>query len=131
MSIEQVGNVAQPVVSPVDVQVARQQSSAAQMDSTSGAGQVQATPQPNSVDAQKASNGSVHDLNNAVNTTNKFMLALSQNLQFSIDKDTSKVVVKLTDVATKEVIRQIPSEEMLSIAKALDKLQGLLIREKA
>lgn len=82
-------------------------------------------------EAQKASNGGVHELNSAVNTTNKFMMALSQNLQFSIDKDTSRVVVKLMDVSTKEVIRQIPSEEMLTIAKALDKLQGLLIRDKA
>lgn len=129
MSIEQVGNVAQPVVTPVDVSAARQQPTAGQADTTSSAGRAQAA-QP-TAEAQKASNGNVHELNSAVNTTNKFMMALSQNLQFSIDKDTSRVVVKLMDVSTKEVIRQIPSEEMLTIAKALDKLQGLLIRDKA
>ena len=32
---------------------------------------------------------------------------------------------------TNEVIRQIPSEEMLEIAKALDRLQGLLVKQKA
>jgi len=39
-------------------------------------------------------------------------------------------VVKLIDVKTKEVIRQIPAQEMLVIAKRLDELQGLLIKER-
>ncbi|WP_083917630.1 flagellar protein FlaG [Uliginosibacterium gangwonense] len=45
----------------------------------------------------------------------------ARNLQFSIDEDTGKTVVKVVDPTTKEVIRQIPSEEILAIAKALDK----------
>jgi len=40
-------------------------------------------------------------------------------------------VVRVLDDATKEVIRQIPSEEALEIAKALDKLQGVLLRQEA
>jgi len=40
-------------------------------------------------------------------------------------------VVKVVDLETKEVIRQIPSPEVLEIAKAVDQLQGLLIRQKA
>ena len=52
-------------------------------------------------------------------------------LDFSVDEDTGRVVVKLMDTATNEVLRQIPSEEVLHIAKMLDKLQGLLLREKA
>jgi flagellar protein FlaG len=52
-------------------------------------------------------------------------------LQFQIDQDTEKVVIKIIDTNTKEVIKQIPPQEILEIAKALDKLQGLLVREKA
>ena len=40
-------------------------------------------------------------------------------------------MVKVVDQSTKEVIRQIPSEEMLAIAKALDSLKGLLVRQTA
>jgi flagellar protein FlaG len=54
----------------------------------------------------------------------------AQSLQFSIDKDTGKTVVKVVDTDSKKVIRQIPSEEVLAIAKALDKLQGLLVKQK-
>ena len=39
--------------------------------------------------------------------------------------------MKVVDASTDEVIRQIPSEEIISIAKALDKLQGLLVEQKA
>lgn len=56
---------------------------------------------------------------------------LANELRFNIDKDTDKTVVKIVDSATGELIRQIPSEEMLAIAKALDHIQGLLIKQKA
>ncbi|HEX7633662.1 MAG TPA: flagellar protein FlaG, partial [Noviherbaspirillum sp.] len=45
--------------------------------------------------------------------------------------DTDRPVVKVVDQQTKTVIRQIPTEETLEIAKALDRVQGLLIRQKA
>lgn len=62
---------------------------------------------------------------------NKFMQQFNRNLQFSVDEETGTNVVRVIDSSSQEVIRQMPTEEMLAIAKALDKLQGLLIREKA
>lgn len=53
------------------------------------------------------------------------------NLQFSIDDTTGQTVVMVVDSGTKEVIRQIPSEELLDIARTLNKLQGLLLHRKA
>jgi len=70
-------------------------------------------------------------LDNAVKAVQKFVQPLASNLQFSIDEETNIRVVKVVDIATKEVIRQIPSEEILQIAKALDRLQGLLFQQKA
>lgn len=55
----------------------------------------------------------------------------SSNLQFTVDEETGMNVVKVVDTETKEVIRQMPSEEVLVIAKVLDQLQGLLLRDKA
>lgn len=52
-------------------------------------------------------------------------------LQFHTDADTGRVVVKITDTATGELVRQIPMEEMLALAKSLDRLQGLLLQIKA
>lgn len=67
----------------------------------------------------------------AVQKVQKTVSALNSALQFQIDKDTDKLVIKIVDTNTKEVIKQIPPQEILEIAKALDKLQGLLVREKA
>lgn len=67
----------------------------------------------------------------AVKTINDTMQKLSPSLEFSIDTDSKRTVVKVIDQATQEVIRQMPSVEALEIAKALDRLQGLLIRQKA
>jgi flagellar protein FlaG len=56
----------------------------------------------------------------------------SNNLEFSIDDTTGQTVVKVVDSSTKELIRQIPSEEMLAIAQALDgEIKGLLVSNKA
>jgi flagellar protein FlaG len=52
-------------------------------------------------------------------------------VEFSLDADSGRVVVKIIDSATQEVVRQIPMEEMLALAKALDKFQGLLLHTKA
>lgn len=61
----------------------------------------------------------------------KAIQPMANNLQISIDKDTGTTVVKVVDTSTKEVIRQIPTEEALSIAKSLDKLDGMLFKQKA
>jgi len=56
---------------------------------------------------------------------------LNTQLQIQIDKDTDIVVVKVIDRKTNEVIRQIPPEYVLKIAKYLDEIAGLLFSEKA
>ena len=67
----------------------------------------------------------------AVKQVQDFTHTLANELKFKIDEDSGRTVVKIVDSSTDEVIRQIPSEEMLVIAKALDKIQGLLIKQKA
>ena len=68
----------------------------------------------------------------AVQMINKTMQTFSRNLEFSVDDAAvGKTVVKVVDKETGDVIRQIPSQETLNIARALDRLQGLLIRRQA
>ena len=74
---------------------------------------------------------SSQQLDQAVKAVSDFVNASNNSLEFSVDKETGLDVVKVVDGITKELIRQIPSEEMVAIAKALDNLQGLLIQQKA
>lgn len=70
-------------------------------------------------------------LSQAVESINTVLQARSPALEFSVDSDSDRMVVKVIDRDTREVIRQMPSEEALEIAKALDRLQSLLIRQTA
>lgn len=71
------------------------------------------------------------ELDQAVKNINKTLQEQNQGLEFTVDSDTQRTIVKVVDQKTKEVLRQIPSEEALEISKALDNFQkGLLIRQK-
>ena len=67
----------------------------------------------------------------ALKTLNEFTAMVAQDVSFSLDEESGKTIVKVVDTATQEVLRQFPSAEALSIARSIDKMQGLLIREKA
>ena len=68
----------------------------------------------------------------AVDSTNAYLQSQpSSSIQFSIDKDTGRTVVKMVDTETKEILRQIPSEEMLAISRSIEKMRGVMIDEKA
>lgn len=73
----------------------------------------------------------LEQVNQAVQNINKSLQSLHQDLEFSVDSDSKRTVVKVVDQKTKEVIRQIPSKETLEIAKALDTVKGLLITQQA
>lgn len=62
---------------------------------------------------------SLHEINQALS-------GLSVSVQFQIDPDLNDVIVKVIDKDTGDVIRQMPSEEVVRMAKAMDNLKGLL-----
>ncbi len=67
----------------------------------------------------------------AVDRINEVVQSLTSNLEFSVDEDTGINVIKVVDNETGDVIRQIPSKEVLAIAQSLSQLQGLMVREQA
>lgn len=71
------------------------------------------------------------ELKQAVEAANAALRAIATDLEFSLDPSTGKTVVRVIDNGTQQVIRQFPSEEMLAIARAIDRFQGLLFRDKA
>lgn len=83
---------------------------------------------------QPVSSASVQDqVKNAVENVNQVVQNMphGSNVEFTVDRDTKINVIKVMDKVTGDVIRQFPAEEILAIAKAIDTLQGLIIRQKA
>jgi len=75
---------------------------------------------------------SAAQLQNMVDNINQAMKQSNKNLEFSVDADTRKPIVKLVDTETGDIIRQFPSEEALAISRAIDQFQqGLLLKQEA
>lgn len=88
----------------------------------------QADPAASKNKQQASGQQSVED---AAQALNDHMALVSINFKFSVDQDTHQIVVKVINQDTGKVIRQIPSEEALKIAKAIDILHGVIIQKKA
>lgn len=72
------------------------------------------------------------EVRQAVSRLNEFVQNLRRDLQFRVDEDIDRVIVTVVDSESGEVIRQIPSEEVLAVAKSLQQAQqGLLLNEQA
>ena len=59
-------------------------------------------------------------LDEAVQNLNDHVQTVNRELQFTVDKDSGKTVIKVIDKETHEVIRQIPGEEALNVARRLN-----------
>lgn len=71
-------------------------------------------------------------LQNAVAAINQAMQQSNRALEFSVDSDTHRTVVRMVDTSTGELIRQFPSEATLAISRSIDQFQqGLLLEQKA
>lgn len=68
-------------------------------------------------------------LTGAVNKLNEYVAPALQTIEFSIDDESDRIIVRVVDTETQKVLRQIPNEEVLAISKTLDKLRGLVIRQ--
>jgi len=62
---------------------------------------------------------SADDIREAVQEANEMMQFVRRDLAFEINDDAERLVVKVKDSQSGEVIRQIPSEEMLEIIARL------------
>lgn len=126
MDISQISNATQVPTTPP---ASRPAASAA----TGASSAIPATPN-NGLPVQMPAKLPVVDaaeLKHALDAINKYLKPVASNIEFSIDQDSGRTLVKIVDTETNTVIRQTPSKEVLAIARELDKLQGLLIREKA
>jgi len=56
-----------------------------------------------------------------------FMGEMNRSLQFKVDEDSGRDVIKVLDKTSGEVIKQYPSEEVLSLVSKLSESAGILI----
>lgn len=99
------------------------QDSAMRQDDTLKAAHIDLVVQKRDVISDKA-------LEDAVKKINDFIAPTLQTIQFSIDQESGRLVVKVIDTATQKILRQMPNEVALNVAKTLDGLKGLIVSLK-
>lgn len=87
--------------------------------------------QSQSIDEKSREGNATLSVEDAVKRISDFVAPTQSEISFSVDQVSGVQVVKIMDSQSNEVIRQFPSKEAIEIARALDKLQGLLIKDKA
>ena len=66
------------------------------------------------------------NLQDAISLLNKQMADTGRGLGFSYDESKASPVIKVSNINTGEVVRQIPSEEVIKMAHKIDELKGIL-----
>ena len=66
----------------------------------------------------------------AISKLNEQAKASNQQLGFSMDPHINGPVITVHNTHTGEVVRTIPSEEVLRVAKSIDSLKGVIFSEK-
>jgi len=95
---------------------------------SSGAGNATAGRSPaQDPAAQDASQG----LDKALQEINHSMDAWSTSLHFEVDPEAQRLVVSVLDAKTGEVLRTIPSEAVIRVAKMIVNLQGQAVTTRA
>ncbi len=91
---------------------------------TSSSGQ--ALPPPRSAPPQPQI-----DFTRVVRQIETFVENGQRSLQFTEDAATGRMIMTVVNPETKEVIRQVPADELLALAQTLDGLQGQIINAEA
>ena len=82
-------------------------------------------------DLEKTSRPTKEAIAKAAADIQNFVKDMGRNLAFSIDETTGYNVVRVVNPETNELIRQLPSEELLKIAKNMRDLGNVLVNQKA
>jgi flagellar protein FlaG len=79
--------------------------------------------------AEAAEPPSAEEVQHAARQIEAFMRNMNRYLEFRVDQDSGRTVVTVRDKTTGEVVRQIPSEEVLRLAHNLGGKLGTLLSE--
>jgi flagellar protein FlaG len=74
---------------------------------------------------------SSEQVSKAAQAANQRLELAQSQIRFNVSSEAGRLVVKMVDTQTKEVLLQIPNEQMMQIAQNLDKTQGMAVQKRA
>jgi flagellar protein FlaG len=71
------------------------------------------------------------NLKEAIQMLNEQMKSSGRHLNFSIDQEVNRTIIRVKNSNTGELVRQIPDETVLRVAHSIEKVKGMLLDELA
>jgi flagellar protein FlaG len=102
--------------------------------SSGGSGSAPLSAAARVIDASVGAHGaptSSEGLREVVAAADRAVKSLHNAVQLSLDSHSGQPIVRVVDTETGQLIRQIPTEEVLELRRALDRIAGLLIQRTA
>jgi flagellar protein FlaG len=90
---------------------------------------VAAAPRPSQIEQSTAPSREVVD--QAARRIEDFVKSVGRSLSFSVESGTGHSVLRVVNPNSGEVIRQLPAEETMRIARSIDYLQSVLVNQRA
>ena len=81
-------------------------------------------------DNNKKQQEEMQEIENVVSNISDYVQTIRRELQFTVDEDSGLTVVKVFNKETDELIRQIPSEDFLKLAKTITDYKSTLLDVK-
>ena len=69
-------------------------------------------------------------LEEEIKDMNNIMESIEENLTFKLHEETDRIMTQIIDIQTKEVIKEMPPEEMLDLSARISKMVGLILDEE-
>ena len=91
---------------------------------------VQSTDKASETKSEIASEVTAEDISKTVDDMNSLLQEMKRNISFSVDEDLGDSLIIVKDSESDEVIRQIPSEELVVLRKKMDDVAGILFDTK-
>ena len=92
--------------------------------STAATGGESSPPGGNGVPVQAAGSA---DIERTVSRINEIVQSVQRDLSFNVDQESGRTVIRVIDSESGELIRQIPSEDLLAIATHLRDFQDEIV----
>ena len=95
-----------------------------------------ATPLPvaaaaKGVSAEEVAKPTREAVDQAAKHIESFVKSVGRSLDFSVDSRTGQSVLRVVNPDSGEVVRQLPAEETLRVAAAIEYMQSILVNQRA
>jgi len=92
---------------------------------------VSVAPSPRPSHVEETTAASREAVDQAARHIEDFVKSVGRSLSFSVDESTGYHVLRVVDPNSGEVVRQLPADETLRIARSIDYFQNVLVHQRA